>query len=537
MSNFYAFCFIWIFSGLTWLWVGTSDSRFQMVEICENAKDDDGDGLIDLNDPDCDCPVVEPISLIPNPSFEKMNCCPMDRSQLDCAETWIQASEATTDYLHRCGWFGWPHLPPPQPIPDGDAVIGFRNGRFGNNNNSEPGWKEYTGACLLSPLKAGTTYRFRFHIGFLDEFVSPSTNVVFYGTTDCKNLPFGLGNAGYGCPTNGPGWKELGRAPVYGLNEWIIVNLTVTPTENITAIAIGPDCVPVSATGDIYYFFDNLILADQRDFDFEISAAGHPCAEEFSLQIPPYDSLQYQWFKNGIALVGETKPKLQVKTGEGDYQVRILSSAQCKVTKPYSYRIPNTFNEINKVICKDDTYAFQERRLNKTGVYWDTLKTVFNCDSIIKLNLRIADDEYDTVRVKIFPGEFYQIGRVRYKQEGDYDAVLQSVFDCDSLIYLELELYHVFVPNAFSPNDDGSNDHFTIFGGDDLIMIKNLQIFNRWGNQVFQRKDFAPNDMSNGWDGQLNGKPVQSGVYVYIAQVLMDDGKERQLTGALTLLK
>ena len=39
------------------------------VEICNNAKDDDADGLIDLNDPDCECQVVEPISLIPKSIF------------------------------------------------------------------------------------------------------------------------------------------------------------------------------------------------------------------------------------------------------------------------------------------------------------------------------------------------------------------------------------------------------------------------------------------------------------------------------------
>ena len=45
-------------------------------EICDNAIDDDLDGLIDLNDPDCDCQIIEPVSLIPNPSFEDYTCCP-----------------------------------------------------------------------------------------------------------------------------------------------------------------------------------------------------------------------------------------------------------------------------------------------------------------------------------------------------------------------------------------------------------------------------------------------------------------------------
>ena len=68
-------------------------------EICDNGIDDDGDGFVDLNDDECDCEgfggVIE--SLIPNPSFEDMDCCPTFHSQLDCATTWLQASGATSD--------------------------------------------------------------------------------------------------------------------------------------------------------------------------------------------------------------------------------------------------------------------------------------------------------------------------------------------------------------------------------------------------------------------------------------------------------
>lgn len=535
MANNLSLWLIFIVLGFAWFWINVDRTPVQMIEICDNAKDDDGDGLIDLNDSQCICQEVKPVSLIPNPSFEEMKCCPQDRSQLDCAETWIQASEATTDYLHTCGWFGWPHLQPPLPLPDGLAAIGFRNGRFGNTD--VPGWKEYTGACLLSPLLAGTTYRFKFYIGFINSIVSPPTTVTFFGTTDCANLPFGIGDSNFGCPTNGPGWKRLGAANVIGFNEWVEVNLTITPDENITAIAIGPDCANISALSDIYYFFDNLILADQRAFDFEVSAVGHPCSDDFKLQIPAYDSLKYQWYKDGVALIGETKAQLKVTTGDGDYQVRILSPTQCKVTKAFRHNIPVSYQELHEVICLDETYNFNSRSLGRSGVYWDTLKTALNCDSIIKLNLRVADEEFDTVSAKIFEGEYYQVGNLRYRKPGGHNAVLQSVFGCDSLVHLDLEFYKVFFPSAFSPNGDGSNDVFTIFGGPDLVRIKSLQIFNRWGNLVFQRNEMMPNENLNGWDGTFKGNPAPTGVYVYTAQLLMDDGKERQFNGSFVLVR
>jgi hypothetical protein len=79
-------------------------------EICDNAIDDDGDGLIDLNDDECDCETLIESSLIPNASFEDLICCPGFLGMLDCAETWIQASIPTTDFFpymrfNRC-WLG-----------------------------------------------------------------------------------------------------------------------------------------------------------------------------------------------------------------------------------------------------------------------------------------------------------------------------------------------------------------------------------------------------------------------------------------------
>jgi gliding motility-associated-like protein len=67
----------------------------------------------------------------------------------------------------------------------------------------------------------------------------------------------------------------------------------------------------------------------------------------------------------------------------------------------------------------------------------------------------------------------------------------------------------IYIPNAFSPNGDGENDIFTVFG----ISFENakLAIFDRWGELVFD----AFVDEIHGWDGNFRGKPAVSGVYVY----------------------
>ena len=91
---------------ILFFWLLVLSSISAQVEICDNGFDDDNDNLIDLNDDDCICVEARASSLIPNPSFEKLDCCPNDKSQLYCATDWIQASVATTDLVHLCDWAG-----------------------------------------------------------------------------------------------------------------------------------------------------------------------------------------------------------------------------------------------------------------------------------------------------------------------------------------------------------------------------------------------------------------------------------------------
>jgi gliding motility-associated-like protein len=515
-------------------------SSFQLVEICDNALDDDGDGLADLNDPDCDCPVAEPVSLIPNPSFEEKNCCPPDRSRMDCAVDWIQASEATTDYLHTCGWMGWPDLPPPPlPFPDGEGCVGFRNGRIGgpNGDPARANWKEYAGACLTGPLKAGVSYRFEFYIGFTQQPHSPPTTIVFFGSTDCVNLPFGVGNPDHGCPLNGPGWIQLGSVPVNGTLIWKLKEITVTPTQDIHAIAIGPNCSETLPEYSYYYFFDNLVLAEEQDFNFKITDEGHPCSENITLKMPYRDTLQYQWYKDGVALPGKTGPTLTGVHEEGDYQVRVLGPHSCQITKAYRYQIPVITAFADQKICKEDTYFFDGKDLSTSGFYWDTLKTAENCDSIIRLNLEVLGENIDTVFAKIFDGESYRVGSKSFSEAGEYRVTLTSSLGCDSLVYLVLDYYKVFVPNAFSPNGDGFNDVFSLFSGADVKEILNMKVFDRWGGLVFEKNELIPNGYEGGWDGTSHGKPMAPGVYIYEVFVVFDDGKQRLLKGAVNLMR
>jgi gliding motility-associated-like protein len=67
-----------------------------------------------------------------------------------------------------------------------------------------------------------------------------------------------------------------------------------------------------------------------------------------------------------------------------------------------------------------------------------------------------------------------------------------------------------FIPNAFTPNGDGLNDVFKVIPRYDYVRDYVLQIYNRWGEQIFETSG-----SNNGWDGTFKGKPVEHGTYIY----------------------
>lgn len=95
----------------------------------------------------------------------------------------------------------------------------------------------------------------------------------------------------------------------------------------------------------------------------------------------------------------------------------------------------------------------------------------------------------------------------------------------------------VYIPNAFSPNMDGNNDYFFIYGGNDIVSIASLRVFNREGHLVFQDRDFLPNDPIRSWDGTLNGQKLSSGVYVFVAEIKFVDGLTEIFKGDVALIR
>ncbi len=108
--------------------------------------------------------------------------------------------------------------------------------------------------------------------------------------------------------------------------------------------------------------------------------------------------------------------------------------------------------------------------------------------------------------------------------------------DTDQITVRVIKDRQVHVPTGFSPNNDGVNDVLIVHGKEGTI-IRVFRVYDRWGDLVFEAKDFDINDHSAGWDGTFKGEKMNPGVFVWYLEAEYIDGLKDIYKGNTTLLK
>lgn len=96
---------------------------------------------------------------------------------------------------------------------------------------------------------------------------------------------------------------------------------------------------------------------------------------------------------------------------------------------------------------------------------------------------------------------------------------------------------NVYFPNTFSPNGDGINDAFKPFTGKGVEFIRSFQIFNRWGSLIYEAQNCRPDEARCAWDGNFQGEPAATGVYLYLCQITFADLQMVGYSGEIRLLR
>ena len=138
-------------------------------------------------------------------------------------------------------------------------------------------------------------------------------------------------------------------------------------------------------------------------------------------------------------------------------------------------------------ICEDNIVSFNVYDPSATSYLWRGPSVYF-----------LQNDPTDSVFTATFPG-IYEVDITN---------------ECGTLTQIiDLKTKNCvctpFIPNSFTPNNDGKNDELQIFTGCDITELK-FSVFNRWGELVFYTED-----VNQGWDGTLRGSLAPNGVYVF----------------------
>jgi len=121
-----------------------------------------------------------------------------------------------------------------------------------------------------------------------------------------------------------------------------------------------------------------------------------------------------------------------------------------------------------------------------------------------------------------------------------YTISIEDLVGCtatDEVIIHVIPVRPIFIPNIFSPNYDGINDWFTAYGGPAARQIEAIKIFDRWGGLLYENSNIPLGVEDLGWDGTLNGKVLNSGVYVYLIEISFLDGVKLVYSGDINLIR
>jgi gliding motility-associated-like protein len=124
------------------------------------------------------------------------------------------------------------------------------------------------------------------------------------------------------------------------------------------------------------------------------------------------------------------------------------------------------------------------------------------------------------------------------KNDACYAVKASNVYGCSDSDTICVKAFckdaQVFVPNAFTP-DGLPENRILMVRASGIATVRSFRVFNRWGRVMYERSNFAPNSSEYGWNGYINGKKADTGVYVYTVEVVCENGTPYTVKGNVTL--
>lgn len=439
--------------------------------------------------------------------------------------------------------------------PDGwtTGTDGVQISRLFNNNDN---WVDLTGCnsgngkwieqqVILTP---GTLYSIRMDLGTWSEWDDEDAGVDI--TID--GIP--LGSRVYNDEfSQVKGWRLLWKKELRSCT--FIAHksrVTIRFTGNGRCTKTSPAFKCVSPNPGVIAL-DNVVLDSVKiNFPKEICLLGGQADLKYSFSQNIAAPRTEWWFEG--QKIGNGSVQSIDKTGV--YTLKLFFECDSVVLQTQVVSVNDEYREIK--ICQGDSLWLFNRYVKQAGLYIDTVRSTSICKKVIKTNLNylmvdqalefkreyhICTLENDSLNLSLGMGYLSYLwypdretgNGIIIKKPGNYSVVYQkdSNYCKDSIPFTVYDLCDPisYIPNAFTPNGDGSNDVFPPA----LNYISNyrIKIYNRWGELLFSGED--PN---KGWDGYYKKELCMEGVYVYIIQYRSNrTNKTYNFSGTITLLR
>ena len=347
---------------------------------------------------------------------------------------------------------------------------------------------------------------------------------------------------------------------------WTRNNVAVTTAASITVSQGGTYIATViGACGNAS---DTIIINNANALSLNLGRDTVLCTgQTLVLNATVAGGITYTWN------TGESSPRITVPAQFKRYDV-VVSNGICSVADTI---IVDSTGKPNKPTLGNDTSFcgdFSLQLVTGENTFWSTGETgisitVTNAGPYIAENKNVCGSAKDTINVAKFLLPITTIGTTAKFCDsinltvgnGSYNSILWSTGDtvksivvtipdvytvkvtnnkCSKIDTINIARdcdFDVYLPTAFSPNNDNTNDVLVPLSNIKGITILDFVVFNRWSEKVFESHNFAPNDKLFGWSGLFKGEPCAVDHYAYYYLIQLQDGKTKMYKGTVALIK
>ncbi|MFK7950567.1 MAG: gliding motility-associated C-terminal domain-containing protein, partial [Saprospiraceae bacterium] len=231
----------------------------------------------------------------------------------------------------------------------------------------------------------------------------------------------------------------------------------------------------------------------------------------FEIDATAVEATQYVWQD------GTTTPTYSASS-EGIYTVTVTNIYNCSAdfSTNISIQLPPKIAAklpTDTIMCNNNPIILNAQATYATDYFWEGESAYYQQNSYIDSTFLVTYPGIYSVEITNYCGGFMQYVEVTEEDCGCYP----------------------YVPNAFTPNNDGNNDEFDVYANCPLDNFQ-LEIYDRYGGRVF-----ISNDRNNKWDGTIRGQKAMNGVYVWVLRFAAMNEKgemeNRQMSGDVTVVR